>query len=114
MATRAFNGSGPLPKIHYIAFGDGGHNPDLSIIPANANATGLYHELLRKPLETLIQEDVYSVTGLGVVENSELVGLRISEAALFDANGAIVGIKTFSPKFKESDERYEISIKIRF
>ena len=38
----------------------------------------------------------------------------ISEAALLDANGQICGLKTFAPKLKEGDERYEISIKLRF
>ena len=63
---------------------------------------------------SVVQDDLYSVTGRGVLEAHELVGIRLSEAALFDADGKIVGIKNFSPKFKESDERYEISIKLRF
>lgn len=103
-----------LPPIAYMAFGDGGHNPDLTPIAPNADATALAHELLRKPLAAITQEDLYSVTGKGVMETTELVGARISEAALFDSAGNIVGLKTFAPKLKEADERYEISIKLRF
>lgn len=104
----------PLPPMAYMAFGDGGHNADLTPKAPNADAPGLAHELLRKPLATITQEDLYSVTGKGVLEATELVGARISEAALLDANGQICGLKTFAPKLKEGDERYEISIKLRF
>lgn len=103
-----------LPPIAFIAFGDGGHNADLSPKAPNADATALAHELIRKPLASITQEDLYSVTGKGVVDAAELVGARISEAALLDSNGQICGLKTFAPKLKESDERYEISIKLRF
>lgn len=103
-----------LPPIAYVAFGDGGHNADLTPKAPNAYANGLAHELLRKPLASITQEDLYSVTGKGVLESAELVGARISEAALLDSNGQICGLKTFAPKLKESDERYEISIKLRF
>ena len=49
------------------------------------------------------------------IETGELPpGAILSEAALIDANGQLVGLKTFAPKFKENDERYEISIKLRF
>lgn len=103
-----------LPPIAFMAFGDGGHNPDLTPKPPSAAATALTHEVLRKPLASITQEDLFSVTGKGVMEASELVGVRISEAALIDANGQLVGVKNFAPKLKESDERYEISIKLRF
>lgn len=43
-----------------------------------------------------------------------MIGARISEAALIDANGQLAGLKNFAPKLKESDERCEISIKLRF
>ena len=103
-----------LPPIAFMAFGDAGHNADLTPKPPSAAALGLAHEILRKPLAAITQEDAFSTTGKGVIEASELVGARISEAALIDANGQLVGLKNFAPKLKESDERYEISIKLRF
>ena len=107
-------GGASLAPIAYMAFGDGGHNPDMTPKPPSSSATSLNHEVLRKPLSSITQEDLYSVTGKGVLEAAELVGARISEAALLDANGQICGLKTFAPKLKEGDERYEISIKLRF
>lgn len=103
-----------LPKIAFMAFGDGGHNTDMSAKAPNSTATGLNHEVLRKPLALIVQEDLFSVTGKGSVEASELVGVSVSEAGLFDSAGQLVGLKMFAPKHKESDERYEISIKLRF
>jgi len=97
-----------------MAFGDGGHNADMTPKAPSVLATGLAHEILRRPLALITQEDLFSVTGKGTVESTDLIGSSISEAGLFDSAGQLVGIKTFAPKHKESDERYEISIKLRF
>lgn len=114
LAGRMANGNAPLHAIAFMAFGDGGHNPDMSAKSPSAAATALNHEVLRKPLAVIVQEDLFSVTGKGVVEAAELVGVSVSEAGLFDASGQLVGLKMFAPKHKESDERYEVSIKLRF
>jgi len=112
LARQAQDGT-PVKKIAFMAFGDGGHNADLTPKAPNDKRKALWHELLRKPLAAITRDDL-DTTGRGVLEESELVGARISEAALFDADGKVVGFKTFAPKLKESDERYEISITLRF
>lgn len=103
-----------LPPITYMAFGDGGHNADQTAKSPSATATALAHEVLRKPLALITQEDLYSTTGKGAVEASELIGVPISECGLIDSAGQLVGLKNFAPKYKESDERYEMSVKLRF
>ncbi|WMC11776.1 hypothetical protein PU634_05255 [Oceanimonas pelagia] len=114
LAAQAAGGAA-VPKIAFMAFGDGGHNPATNrAIAPDENQTSLNHELLRKPLAAVAQEDLLSVTGRGFLENGELIGKSISEAALVDEKGNIMGIKNFAPKVKESDERYEISIKMRY
>lgn len=110
----AMAGGSPVKKVAFMAFGDGGHNPDFTAKAPSETQTALAHEVLRKPLAAITQEDVLSVTGRGVLEGSELIGIKISEAALLDADGNLVGVKNFAPKVKERDERYEISIKLRF
>lgn len=110
----AMAGIKPIAEAAHMAFGDGGHKPDLSAKAPSKDRESLNHEVLRKPLLEVSQEDPFSITGRGLVEMSELTGVAISEAALIDANGDIVGIKNFAPKVKESDERYEVSIKLRF
>ena len=107
-------GTRTLPVIAFMAFGDGGHDADNEAIPPSESQTALRHEVLRKKLSFLKQEDTLSVTGKGSVEAEELVGVELSEAALVDADGDLIGIKTFAPKKKEADERYDISIKVRF
>lgn len=107
-------GGESIKPIAYMAFGDGGHNEDLTPKTPSLETTSLNHEILRKPLESVVQEDLYSVTGKGTIEINEVVGSAISEAALLDADGNLVGLKTFTPKFKENDERYEISIRLLF
>ena len=54
------------------------------------------------------------MTGKGSIENNELNGVQLSEAALVDSEGNLIGIKTFAPKVKEADERYQIEIKVSF
>lgn len=103
-----------LPQVAQMAFGDGGHNPDDSPKTPNAAQTALVHEVLRKNLSAITQEDLYSVTGTGLVAEAELVGTHISEAGLLDASGNLLGFRNFAPKIKEADEEYEIKIKLKF
>jgi hypothetical protein len=104
----------PVKPMAFMAFGDGGHGEDLKPLVPMPDTEQLKNELVRKPLAWVANEDPLSATGRGVLEASELVGARISEAALFDSDGLMIGYKTFSPKFKESDERYEVNIRLRF
>lgn len=103
-----------MAPIAYIAIGDGGHNPDNTAKSANSSATALNHEVLRKPLASIIQEDEFSSTGIGVIDADEIPGGVISEAALYDANNYLVCIKNFPAKYLEEGETYSISLKQRF
>lgn len=112
LAKHMFDGAA-LPQATQIAFGDGGHT-GAAPKPADATRTQLYHELLRKPLATIIQEDLFSLTGKGIIEKTDLVGISISEAALLDSSGNMLGFRNFAPKVKENDETYDIKIKLKF
>lgn len=107
-------GGRALLPAGFIAFGDGGHTPDMMPRGPDQSAQTLYHELLRKPLVTLTQDDAYSFTATATVLAGEMTGVYLSEAALLDTSGQIIGMKTFAPKFKEADETYPVSIKIRY
>ena len=97
-----------------MAFGDGGHNPDGSVIPPQPSQTGLNNEMLRKPLESIFQEDAYSCTVVGRVNQDELVGVSLSESGLFSGSGDLLGLRNFTPKVKETDETYEITFTLKF
>ena len=117
LASHMFDNT-TLPPVAYMAFGDGGHTVfDTGVSgvkPADANRTTLYHELLRKSLAGLIQEDSLSLTATGRIENTDLIGQTISEAALLDSAGNMLGFRNFAPKVKEGDETYDIKIKLKF
>lgn len=106
-------GKGNLKQIKFMAFGDGGHKADGSVISPSETQKTLKNEVLRKELSYIKQEDTLSVTGAGVIEKAECVGVALSEAALLDADGELVAVKNFAPKVKEADERYECVIKVR-
>jgi len=106
--------AGALKPIAFIAYGDGGHNPDNTAKPTASAATSLYHEVKRKPVTALIQEDLYSATGQGVAESDDLPASVLSEAGLLDADGKLICWKTFAPKYLENGETYGVNLKMRF
>jgi len=101
--VRARAGEDTLPKIVGMAFGDGGVDEHGEVISPTDNQTELNNELLRKQIEGYtFPEDTtcrYECT-LGL---NELAGKYISEIALYDEDGDIVGIKNFMPKGKDDD-----------
>ena len=112
--ARHFMDGTALPKLKYMAFGDGGHNTDGTPITPDPSQTSLKHELLRKELIEIFQEDEFSVTGKGKIAKDELVGVSVSEAGILDEDGNLLGFKNFAPKIKDADEEYEISIQLKF
>lgn len=113
LASRSYAG-GQAPQPTHMGFGDGGHESDGSPKNPNPEKTTLNHELLRKALDSTYQEDDYSLTGVGRVAKSELIGASMSEAGLFDEDGELMGFKNMAVKIKESDEEYEVRIKLKY
>lgn len=108
-----------LKPIAFMAFGDQGftYDPETdthAAVPPSAKQTELNHEVLRKPVIAVYQEDEFSVTAKGQVANGEIIGVNLSEAALCDTDGNLLAIRNFAPKVKENDEMYDISIRLRF
>ena len=92
-----------LPKIIGMAFGSGGVDTSGNVIAPLENQETLKAELLRKPVRghSFIGETTcrYECT----LSESELAGQYISEIGLYDAEGDIVCIKTFTKKGIDSD-----------
>lgn len=109
-------GNAVLMPIKYIAFGDGGHDTTtMEPLYPSELATGLNHELLRKEISYRESGvDPCIASGVGIVERAELNGVPISECALYTEDNQLIGLRNFAPKFKESDERYEFKLKLRF
>lgn len=92
-----------LPIITGMAFGDGGVNEAGAVLEPSGTSTTLGNELLRKEIDGFEQIDTTSFRYKCTIAKSELAGKKISEAALYDADGELVGIKNFSPKGKDAD-----------
>lgn len=105
-------GGATVAPITQMAFGDGGHHADNAVKPSGQSQ--LYRERLRKPLDLVLNEDALSCTGKGSIAQGELIGVTISEAALVDSMGRLVGMMTFPPKVKDGTEAFEFSIKVKF
>lgn len=91
-----------LPIVAGIALGDGGNSGGTVIAPS-AEDTSLKHELVRKPYSTVSR---LSDTGYRYridLGKKELEGKTISEAALYDADGDLLAIRTFLGKPKDGD-----------
>lgn len=107
-------GVSPLAPFGYMAFGDGGHRPDGTPKAPDPDAIALGHEMLRKPLTSITRPSLYTVECEGRIEPGELTGEKVSEAALLDADGQVVAIKTFAPKTRDADELYQVFIEPLF
>ena len=98
-------GNGTLAPAKYIAFGDGGHKKDGSVVPVSEEQAGLNHEVLRKELSYVTQDDPLSFTGKGAIDKNELLATVLSEAGLVGADDDFIALKTFPPKVIGSDDR---------
>ncbi|MEO1750735.1 hypothetical protein [Thiofaba sp. EF100] len=110
----AVAGESACPVVTHMAFGRGGHNHDGTARPVAASRTTLFDERLRKTAASIDRPSPTEVRVKGVITEAELNGETISEAALVDASGQLIAMKTFAPKVKESDERIEITLTLRF
>ena len=101
--VKARAGAITLPRIVGMAFGDGGIDSDGNVISPSEEQSELANELYRKvingytfPADTTCR---YECT----LTESELAGEVISEVGLYDEDGDIVCIKTFTGKGKDDD-----------
>lgn len=101
--VKARAGAIELPKIVGMAFGNGGAGEDGTVIAPTEDQAALTNELYRKEV------DGYEFVGDTTcryectLSETELAGEDISEIGLYDANGDIICIKTFTAKGKDDD-----------
>ena len=92
-----------LPKIVGMAFGSGGVNSKGEVFPPTDNQTTLTAEMYRKKIDGYSVLSDTSIRYECTLTESELAGKSISEIGLYDANGDLVCIKTFTAKGKDDD-----------
>lgn len=106
--ARAHKGDITLPTIAQIAFGDGGHDLGGEPIPPTGNETQVPGEFLRKPIDDTDLPISTTLRILGSLDFNEGVGKHVSAVGLYDSDGDLVALKTFSPKIKDADTRIEV------
>lgn len=101
--VKARAGAITLPKIVGMAFGEGGVDTSGSVLPPTEDQAALRKEIFRKNIDgySFVADTTcrYECT----LEETELAGKYISEIALYDAEGDILCIKSFTKKGKDSD-----------
>ncbi len=92
-----------LPRVVGMAFSEGGVDESGNVTPPTEGQTVLNKEIYRKECDghSFVAEATcrYECT----LAETELAGKYISETALYDTEGDILCIKSFSMKGKDSD-----------
>lgn len=101
--VKARAGALTLPKITGMAFGSGGVNESGTVIAPTESQAKLTKELYRKEIDTYSFPNDTTCRYECTLTESELAGAEISEIGLYDADGDIVCIKTFTRKGKDDD-----------
>ncbi|MCD8364697.1 MAG: phage tail protein [Clostridiales bacterium] len=103
--VQARAGAITLPTIVGMAFGNGGVDSSGDVISPTDDQTELTSELLRKEIDsyTVLTSEDATVRYMCTLGTSDLEGESISEIGLYDTDGDIVCIKTFTAKGKDSD-----------
>lgn len=92
-----------LPTIEGMAFGSGGVDSSGTVIAPSEAQTALTNELYRKKVDGYTFPEETAARYTCTLTASELAGKEISEIGLYDTDGDIVAIKTFSRKGKDDD-----------
>lgn len=101
--VQARAGAISLPKIIGMAFGNGGVDSTGTVIAPTENQAGLTSELYRKVIDGYTFPEDTTCRYECTLSEAELAGEEISEIGLYDEEGDIVCIKTFTRKGKDDD-----------
>ncbi|SMB95309.1 Phage tail-collar fibre protein [Desulfonispora thiosulfatigenes DSM 11270] len=106
--AKAHLGLAPLPIITKIAFGDGGHDTLGNPIKPSQDLTLVPGEFMKKDLDNTELFNPTTVRIKGSLNFEESIGTQVSAVGIYDSEGDLVAVKTFSPKNKDGDTRIEI------
>lgn len=109
--AHAHGGDDTLTAITEIAFGNGGHDAGTGEpIPPDDTATTVPGELIKKAIDSHSYPVATTLEIVGNVDDIELgTGYEISSCGLYDADGDLIAIKTFSPKTMSADMIIEVT-----
>jgi len=108
--AKAHGGDQPLPKITQVAWGNGGHDPDTrEPIAVDGTETTVPGELLKKDIDNYSYPVTTTLRLAVSLLSGELNGYEISACGLYDENGNLAAVKTFTPKTKDQETEIYIN-----
>ena len=112
--VRARKGEIDLPVIAGIAIGDGAAETDGNLILPSEEENCLKNELLRREYSKCEKVSETCFRYRMELKADELAGKKISEAALYDAEGDLLAIRVFAEKPKDADMEMAFEFEDRF
>lgn len=108
----AHAGTKALSPIAQMGWGDGGVDESGTPKVVTGEETELFNELMRKDVEkpVYVNDGHTTCRYASTLEDNDLVGKEISEIALYDSDGDMVMIQTFTRKGKDEGipHKYEV------
>ncbi|MED0735680.1 hypothetical protein [Aneurinibacillus thermoaerophilus] len=107
--AKAYAGEGTVSPITQIGWGNGGHNPSTRApVAPNDEWAQVPGEFLRKTLDDKSFPISTTLRMNAALLEAEGNGQEVSVCGLYDADGDLVAIKTFTPKKKDGDTEIEV------
>jgi len=106
--AKAHKGDITFPTVAQIAFGNGGHDAGGQPITPTGNELVVPGEFLKKAVSGLSHPVNTTLRIEGNLDFTEGNGQQVSAAGIYDSDGDLVAVKTFTPKAKDEDTRIEV------
>lgn len=108
--VKARSGAATLSPIKGMAFGKGGLGSDGKPVIPTEDQTELGNEILRKEVDGYEMISSTTCRYTCTLDEDEASGENINEIALYDTDGDLVCIKTFTNKGKDEDMKLIFTI----
>lgn len=106
----AHAGDRTLPKLKYIAYGDGGVDEQGTPILPTGEEVSLRNELFREEIDEHEYPILTTCEYKHELSKIELANVYLSELGIFDEEGDLIIYKTFLRKGKDDDMLFQFSI----
>ncbi len=107
---KAHAGDIQLPKLKYIAYGDGGVDTQDMPFTVTGEETALRNELIRMEIDEHNYPKETTCEYKSGLKKEDLANTYISELGIFDEENDLIVYKTFLKKGKDDDMLFDFSL----
>lgn len=107
---KAHAGDIQLPKLKYIAYGDGGVDTQDMSFTVTGEETALRNELIRMEIDEHNYPKETTCEYKSGLKKEDLANTYISELGIFDEENDLIVYKTFLKKGKDDDMLFDFSL----